>query len=144
MSQLPINMSSNSRKELHKMAVVARAGSRASGSGCVSLSSTDRGRKGSTCQSAKTNTAQHCRGWEGGRAEQLSHHSHAASRKPVAARAQPGPVVSGHLPGTQLGLSVTHGQWCAKTSRPISKGARPMQGHGGSHCFILSSSLVGD
>lgn len=66
MSQLPINMSSNSRKELHKMSVAARAGSRASGSGCVSLSSTDRRRKGSTCQSAKTNTAQRCRGREGG------------------------------------------------------------------------------
>lgn len=69
MSQLPINMSSNSRKELHKMAVVARAGSRASGSGCVSLSSTDRARKGSTCRSAKTNTAQRCRGWEGGQGQ---------------------------------------------------------------------------
>ena len=94
MSQLPINMSPNSRKELHKMAVATRAGSRASGSGCISLSSTDGARKGSMCQQAKINTAQRCRGSGAAIAEQLNHHSHAASRKTVATRAQPGPVVS--------------------------------------------------
>ena len=64
MSQPPINMSSKSRKEPREMAVVARAGRRASGSGCVSLS-----RESSTCRSAKTNTAQRCRGWEGGQGQ---------------------------------------------------------------------------
>lgn len=62
-SQLPIKMSSNCRKELYKMAGVARGGSRDSGSGCVSLSSTDWARKVSTCWLAKTNTVRH---WQGG------------------------------------------------------------------------------
>lgn len=57
-SQRPINMSSSSRKELYKMAVVSRTGSGDSGNGCVSLGSTDWARKGSTCRLAKTNTAQ--------------------------------------------------------------------------------------
>lgn len=106
----------------------SQSGEWGSGRGCISLGSTDRARMASVCRLAKTNTAQRRR--EAVMGEQMNHHSDAAFLKTVPARAKPGPVVSCCPLWYTARASMTHGQWCAKISRPISHGARPARSQG--------------
>lgn len=73
---------------------------------------------------------------------QLNHHSQAASRKTVTARAKPGPVVSCH-PLWYIARAANDSRpVCAKSSRPIADRARPAQSQGHPHCSLLPRSFM--
>lgn len=110
------------------------------GSGCVSLSSTAWASKSSTSWLAKTNTVWSCWGsshegtaeppWSFSLPKDCHHKSETRSC---------GFLLSS---GTQLGLPVTHGQWCARLHVPSATEPQPVHSHHHFRYFLLLRSLM--